>query len=233
MHLCEGVYKQVWQNISQAVTDLKLSKKAKILDVGCWDGELTELVVSEAGLDIKNSFGVDFFDQEIGRARQRGIDARKVNLEKEKFPFPDKEFELVICNQVFEHLKNIYQPLDQIHRVLKNDGYLVFSVPNLSSLHNRLFLFFGLQPTSIRSIGPHIRGFTFREVKNLLELNNSFKVVKTYGTGFYPFPGSIAKILSSLLISNSHTVVFVAKKQKKTASWVKEVKNIEECSTTY
>src|SRR6058998_2525147 len=57
--------------------------------------------------------------------------------------------------QVFEHLKNVWLPMSEIARVLCAGGHLVFSVPNLASLHNRALLAFGRQPTSIRTFGPH------------------------------------------------------------------------------
>ncbi len=233
MHLCESVYKLVWQNITTAIANLKLPKNATLLDVGCWDGELTEEVRKQIGLKSENTYGIDFFDNVLKEAKKKKLNVAKVDLEKDKFPFKDNFFDVVICNQVFEHLKNIYQPIDEIHRVLKKGGYLIFSVPNLSSFHNRLFLLFGLQPTSIRAIGPHIRGYTFREVKNFLELDGNFKIVKTYGVGFYPFPGPLAILMAKIFTSNSHTVVFVAQKITNKASWTKTVSDIEELSTTY
>lgn len=233
MNNCEEVYHLIWDAIFKAAMSLKLKKTAKFLDVGCWDGELTQAVAKKTQLNTNNVYGIDVFDSILQKAKKRGIVTARVDLEKGKFPFEDNFFDLVLCNQVFEHLKNIYNPIDEIHRVLRKEGYLIFSVPNLSSFHNKIMLSLGFQPSSIRSIGPHIRGFTHREVKRFLELNGNFKVVKTYGVGFYPFPRGVASLLNKAFVSNSHTVVFVAKKVGDKDKWTDEVSKIEECSTDY
>lgn len=53
------------------------------------------------------------------------------NIEQQVFPLESATFDLVIFAEVIEHLT--YDPthaLGEIHRVLKEDGYLVISTPN-------------------------------------------------------------------------------------------------------
>ena len=104
------------------------------------------------------------------RPRLHGLSVEQVRLDLEtaKFPWPDASVDVIVCNQVFEHLKNIWLPMSEIHRVLAPGGWLLLSVPNLGSLHNRMMLGLGLQPTSIRTLGPHVRGYTAHEIRRYL-----------------------------------------------------------------
>jgi SAM-dependent methyltransferase len=134
------------------------------------------------------------------------------DLERDAFPWPDATFDVVLANQVFEHLKNIWLPLSEAYRVLKPGGHLVVSVPNLASLHNRVLLAFGRQPTSIRILGPHVRGYTLHELLTLLRVDGGLEVVRVRGVGFYPLPARLAAPMARLWAGASHTPVVVARK---------------------
>jgi 2-polyprenyl-3-methyl-5-hydroxy-6-metoxy-1,4-benzoquinol methylase len=121
--------------------------------------------------------------------------------------------------------------LKEIHRVLKDDGYAIISTPNLASLHNRVFLLLGMQPTTIapstkivfgnpmrgadsRMRGParHITAFTHKSLREMLQHYN-FEIEKFTGSGFYPFKGWFAEILAKLLPNFAvYTVVRIKKK---------------------
>ena len=47
-----------------------------------------------------------------------------------RLPFPDATFDLVTSNMVFEHLDNPVVQLQEVHRVLRPGGRLVFHTPN-------------------------------------------------------------------------------------------------------
>jgi SAM-dependent methyltransferase len=121
---------------------------------------------------------------------------------------------VVVANQVFEHLKNIWLPLSEAYRTLRVGGHLVISVPNLASLHNRVLLAMGRQPTSIRTMGPHVRGYTLSEVVHLLQLDGALAVQRIAGVGFYPLPAVLARPLAQLWRGGSHTPVVLARKMK-------------------
>jgi len=50
------------------------------------------------------------------------------NIE-DRLPFPDGSFDLVLIGEVLEHLKRDADALDNISRILKQDGVLIVSVP--------------------------------------------------------------------------------------------------------
>lgn len=181
----------------------------RLLDVGCWDGEQTVRYAAPIGAELS---GVEFFAEPARVAAARGIAVARLDLEHDTFPHPDGSFDVVVVNQVLEHLKNIWLPLAEMYRVLRVGGVLVASVPNLGSLHNRVLLAAGVQPTSIRVRGPHVRGYTVREFRDLLALDGALEVVAVRGVGFHPLPPRAAAPLARLWAGASHTPVYVARK---------------------
>jgi SAM-dependent methyltransferase len=157
-------------------------------------------------------------EHEAERARARGVEVATIDLESERFPWPDASMDVVVANQVFEHLKNIWRPMSEIARVLKPMGYFVISVPNLASLHNRAMLALGLQPSSIRVLGPHVRAFTPRALREFVELGGCFEVRRVAGVGFYPLPTGLAAPLARSWPSASHTLIMIARRAA-TADW--------------
>lgn len=228
VHLsCSAIYGEVHDATVSAVASLNLPASAKLLDVGCWDGEMTLRYASAADLKKENLYGIEIVPAEAKKAAKH-FQVKVLDIEKDKFPYQDNFFDVIIVNQVFEHLKNIFHPITEIHRILKPGGHLVFSVPNLSSFHNRLLLLSGRQPTSIRAIGPHVRGYAAPEVVQFLEFNDHFKITKRIGVGFYPTVKPITGLVTRSFPNLSHTLVWVAeKKNTSRPSWVAEIDKLD------
>jgi SAM-dependent methyltransferase len=59
----------------------------------------------------------------------------RCEIETERFPFPDEYFDAVLFNELFEHLRiNPLFTMREVRRVLKHNGLLIMSTPNLRSL---------------------------------------------------------------------------------------------------
>jgi SAM-dependent methyltransferase len=54
-----------------------------------------------------------------------------------KFPFQNEEFDSVVVNQVFEHVFNPESFLREIHRVMKDEGFLLLTVPFIWDEHEQ------------------------------------------------------------------------------------------------
>ncbi len=66
--------------------------------------------------------------------RKEGLNVKEVDFELSPLPFDDKTFDLVIFNEVFEHLRiNPIFTFSEVNRVLKHDATLLLSTPNLKS----------------------------------------------------------------------------------------------------
>ncbi len=52
-------------------------------------------------------YGIELKKSHVAEAEGK-IDTRRIDLEKDTFPFEDQEIQIVICNQVLEHLKTSF-----------------------------------------------------------------------------------------------------------------------------
>ena len=101
-----------------------------------------------------------------------GVEGRRCNLECDMLPFAADEFDAVIFTETLEHIpRSPYTILGEIRRVLKPGGTLLFSVPNLCAIRNRIKLLLGQDILSVErfhadSFG-HFREYTMREVLHL------------------------------------------------------------------
>jgi 2-polyprenyl-3-methyl-5-hydroxy-6-metoxy-1,4-benzoquinol methylase len=144
-------YKKIWReaydrNVLNIVSLLKPDSKAVVLDIGCGDGKNT--VRFKRKISCKKMIGIDGLKKRLIAAKKEGVDETKiVDLEK-KWPFPNRYFDIIISNQVIEHLIDIDNFIKEIYRLLKPDGYCVISSENLSSWHNVFTLALGYQDFS-------------------------------------------------------------------------------------
>jgi SAM-dependent methyltransferase len=140
------------QEIAQVAQRLGKGR-LRVLDMGCRDGTLTSHYSGSHEL-----FGVDVDPEAVRRSRERGIDARKLNLNEEDLPFEDAMFDVVVAGEVLEHLQWPQHAVDQVHRVLRPGGTFIGSVPNAFRLRNRILFLAGrdfeLDPTHLHSFSP-------------------------------------------------------------------------------
>ena len=107
---------------------------------------------------------------------------------------------MIIANQVLEHTKEVFWIFHEISRVLTVRGHLIIGVPNLASLHNRVLLALGRQPTVIQTNSAHVRGFTKPDFLKFLSscFPEGLICRERRGANFYPFPPLVAKPLARL-----------------------------------
>lgn len=162
-------------------------RSASLLDVGAGDGEMTLEYARLMGVPEGGAHAIEAKDDYLGRIPGT-IKSVKLDIETARFPYPDSSFEAVTCNQVLEHLKNIFLPLSEMERVLKPGGFLALGIPNLAGLHNRVLLALGLQPACNDITGPHIRCFAHKAFLRFLASNPNFRLVSFSGSSLYPLP---------------------------------------------
>ena len=121
---------------------LSNKKKPKILDLGCADGSFANLAAQKLSAE---SFGLDITPQAIKKA-QKKLDHAKVHNLNLPFPYQPNTFDLIFALEVIEHLFDTDQFLKNIHKILKPQGILILSTPNLASIKNRLKLLLNHYP---------------------------------------------------------------------------------------
>lgn len=132
-------------------------QSGKILDAGCGEGVLVEKYAQQ-GWDIT---GVDK-NYASSYVQEGSITA---------LPFADNTFDTVLCLDVLEHLYyNDQNPaLNEIRRVLKPNGVVLFSCPNLAHFTSRLKLMFRGRLLRTASVGHHPGDRPMLEYQELFE----------------------------------------------------------------
>jgi methionine biosynthesis protein MetW len=152
----------------------------RILDLGCSSG-----IISSTYVNANKVFGVDKEFQSLKKAKTKKLFVVQQNLDKE-LAFKNNSFDFVICTDVLEHLINTAELIREINRILKKEGLLLINVPNELNFFNRIKILFGMSFVNKNWFSeieeynyPHLRFFTRKGLKKLLEKNN-FKIIKDF-----------------------------------------------------
>ena len=210
--------------------DNKPNVNLNILDVGCGDGILSQIISQKFKTKV---IGVDISPTLVKKAKERGIDTYEIDICTQPLPFEDNKFDVVIVARTLEHLVDPDFAIKEIKRVLKKEGLLVLSTPNLGAWHNRLLLMIGLQPffTEVSSkkvfgrkfpqlgegnpaVG-HLRIFTLNALKAFLSYYK-FKIKEIKGGRFleeYPVLNHLDKIFEIFPSLSSYILVITRNKK--------------------
>ncbi|HEY8516472.1 MAG TPA: class I SAM-dependent methyltransferase [Candidatus Binatia bacterium] len=113
-----------------------LKPGARVLDVGCGDGHVLRQIRGAAGIPLELE-GVEFSERAVEAARRDGFRVYQGSIEDVELPAD--AFDLVIMNQLIEHVREPRVVLERIGRALKPGGHLFIETPNIDSLDARLF----------------------------------------------------------------------------------------------
>lgn len=86
---------------------------------------------------------------------------------------PDKGFDLIVCNDVLEHMADVFEVLPDLKRYLTPDGKIVASIPNVRSWPALMTIFWhGDFPYQEEGIfdRTHLRFFTHRSILRMFEV---------------------------------------------------------------
>jgi SAM-dependent methyltransferase len=207
-------------------------RTVRILDAGAGRGE--DLVrIREAAREWKiDLYGIECNPANAESARGREIVVYESDIEREEIPAPDRSFDIVIANQILEHTKEIFWIFSEFSRVLREGGICVVGVPNLAAWHNRGFLLFGLQPTCIEVMGPHVRGMTKGGFREFATCDGYFECLAVKGANFYPFPPFLSRPLARIFPSLSVCLFFLLRRTAKAGRFI-EVLDTRGYETSY
>ena len=143
-----------------------LRKEMHILDFGCGQGAFSQRLI-DAGMKVD---GCDIDTDQIKATVNRKItlDLNKSDL---KNSIPDK-YDLIVALEIIEHLHNPWKYLADSLELLKDDGIIVLSTPNISSFPSRLRFF--MRGTLIAFEKPdldhgHITPLSYIQLENMFD----------------------------------------------------------------
>jgi SAM-dependent methyltransferase len=156
--------------VLQRALSLSAAPNPDVLDFGCGSGKLLQMAVKQ-GFD-GNLWGADSFVgfyKNWSKVIPEQVRARVRRIEDNRLPFDDASFDVVVSNQVFEH---VFQPqliLPEINRVLRPGG-----------------TFLALFPTSDCWFEGHLGIYFVHWMSRVYRLQHAYcRLCRTLGYGYY------------------------------------------------
>ena len=134
----------------------------RALDLGCGDGRLP------AALDARELTAADVSKVALERAARRLPRARLVELDPDApLPLGDSSFDLVLCAETLEHVRDVQLLLSEARRVLAAGGALAITTPSHGRRDGLAVLARGFE-RAFDPLSPHLRFLTARSLRDLL-----------------------------------------------------------------
>ena len=125
------------ESVLKFVDACAAGNKLKILDVGCGTGVLMRDLLKRGhdvvGIDLSTQMLIDSKKSINGFFQ---INSSITNGDVEKLPFKDNTFDLITSIGVLEYLCSDDDGINEMTRVVKNEGHIIASLPNLLKLQN-------------------------------------------------------------------------------------------------
>ena len=113
-----------------------IEKGSRVLDLGCGDGQLLELLVKKKSAKGQ---GIELDDQEIYKCVEKGVFALHGDIDSGLAEYNDKSFDYVILNQSIQQVKHVDNVISDALRVGRK---VIVGIPNFANYKARLQLFF-------------------------------------------------------------------------------------------
>ena len=118
-----------------------LPNNTRVLDVGCGDGSLMNLLRKNKNIEVR---GLELEKNNVQECIYKGLPVIQGNAEKGIYQFPDKSIDYVILSQTLQAFYNPDKVLKELLRIGKS---VIVSIPNFGYWRVRTsLLFFGRMP---------------------------------------------------------------------------------------
>jgi methionine biosynthesis protein MetW len=164
---------------------------ARVLDIGCGDGQLLKLLEATRGVDGR---GIELSQRGVNECVARGLSVIQGDADSDLIDYPDDAFDFVILSQT---LQATHRPREVVEQMLRIGRKAIVSFPNFGNWRVRGALAFrGTMPVT-KSLPyswydtPNIHFCTIRDFVNLCrELNATIEtqmVLRQAGAKSVPF----------------------------------------------
>jgi 2-polyprenyl-3-methyl-5-hydroxy-6-metoxy-1,4-benzoquinol methylase len=166
-----------------------VGRPERVLDIGCSSGYLAR-PLAERGARV---VGIELDEQAAAEARQVCDEVLVGDVETMELPFGAHSFDVVLCGDVIEHLRDAERFLERVRPLLNSGGRLVLTTPNVANWAMRLGLLAGRWRYSDRGIldRTHTHLFTKKTLEETLE-QAGYRIVEFDVTAPVPRVGTPA-----------------------------------------
>jgi len=118
-----------------------LPDNIRVLDVGCGDGSLMDLLIKEKNIKVR---GLEINKENVKKCISKGLSVIEGNAETELHQFPDQSFDFAVLRQT---LQAFYSPENVLKDLLRIGKSVIVSIPNFGYWKVRISLLaFGSMP---------------------------------------------------------------------------------------
>jgi len=171
-----------------------MAHKSRVLEIGCAYGFLLSKLE-----ETYDTVGVDISKWALRNAKRYLCQSEIIRGDANGFlMFKDSTFDCVVVIDVLEHLADFKNYINDFHRILRRNGFLIFRTPNLSSIMARI------KGKKWHFYTPdHISMMTSSEWVRLLD-RHGFRVLDVYGSGFWDILRPFRDIFVSFYLVGFH-----------------------------
>lgn len=183
--------KSYYANARQEMLQFIPDTAKVVLEVGCGEGKFSSFLV-ERGIE---TWAIEPNPQSASSARNKLHKVFTGSIDEKLSELPENYFDVVVMNDVLEHLTEPWEDIQKLKSKLKDQGVFVSSIPNVRYAKNLFNVLFkkDWKYTDDRILDiTHYRFFTKKSIRRLFE-ENGYKVQKMKGINrtksfaFFPF----------------------------------------------
>ena len=198
LYLKQRVF-ETFKNLINTFFKKNIFELRNSLDLGSADGSFVEILKN-------NGF------------KAHGLDINDINFETGKFSFDNNKFDLITAISIIEHLSNPNNFLNEVRRVLKDDGFFILVTPNWKM---DMKVFYDdpthVKPYTIKSINFLLKSFKFKNISVvpwlvckpswMWKIPFSFELARCI-----PFRGNQNKLIPNFLKGQSKSLLIICQK---------------------
>lgn len=203
--------------IVDQIDELK-NKNINVLEIGCATG--ATLLEIKNRYKSANIYGIEI-NKKAAEIAESFADIRSDNVESIELSYEEKFFDYIIFADVLEHLQDPWSVLNNIKKYLKDDGYILASIPNVMHYSVVRELLNGNWSYADSGIldRTHLRFFTLSEINKML-INTGYSMEKCLSTSLQVdnndkiFIDELVKLSSDSLTKQFEAYQYIVKAKK-------------------